>query len=114
MLNFSTRTSLLKKLNFLYLHRWHSHLQITPRAIEQLKKIAEFGEHLRINVDSGGCAGFEYKILFDKQINENEDEIIEEDGVKIVVDKVSYNILIFIFGVPLLYPRGTKLVWSPL
>ena len=83
-----------KNLNLHYsLVRWHQHLQITLRAIEQLKKIAEPGEYLRINVDSGGCAGFEYKILLDKRFNKDEDEIIEKDGVKIVVDKISLNFI---------------------
>lgn len=91
MYKFPTRTPFLKNLNIYYsLIRWHSHLKITPRAIEQLKKITEPGEHLRINVDSGGCAGFEYKILLDRQLNTEEDEIIEEYGVKIVVDKVGF------------------------
>lgn len=76
------------KYNFHYsLLKRHLHLQITPRAIEQLKKIAQPGEYLRINVDSGGCAGFEYKILLDKQLNED-DEVMEEDGIMVVVDKV--------------------------
>lgn len=62
-------------------------LILTDRAIQRLKNVAKDGESLRIMVEGGGCSGFEYKLSLDKHLNED-DEIIEKDGVKVIIDKV--------------------------
>ena len=47
---------------------------------------------LRLAVDGGGCAGFTYK--FDLAPGaETDDEIVETDGVKLVVDPVSLDLV---------------------
>jgi iron-sulfur cluster assembly accessory protein len=47
---------------------------------------------LRLAVDGGGCAGFTYKFeLADRQ--ESEDSVAETDGVKLVVDPVSLELV---------------------
>ena len=47
---------------------------------------------LRLAVDGGGCAGFTYKFeLTDKP--ESDDEVAETDGVKLVVDPVSLDLV---------------------
>src|SRR5690348_11879774 len=43
---------------------------------------------LRLAVDGGGCDGFTYKFELADQA-EGEDEVVETDGVKLVVDPVS-------------------------
>jgi len=44
---------------------------------------------LRVYVEGGGCSGFQYG--FDlEQATEDDDYIIERDGVRIVVDPLSY------------------------
>ena len=44
---------------------------------------------LRIGVAGGGCSGFEYKLGFDEQIDENTDSVKEMHGIRVAVDKKS-------------------------
>jgi len=48
--------------------------------------------NLRIAVSGGGCSGFQYGLSFDDQTNPD-DRIFERDGVGIVVDEVSLDLL---------------------
>ncbi len=71
--------------------------------IEQL--LAEEGTSLdtsfvRVSVTSGGCSGLSYNLNFDKNRNE-EDQLFEDNGVRILVDKSSF-----------LYLVGTTLEFS--
>jgi iron-sulfur cluster insertion protein len=43
---------------------------------------------LRLQVVGGGCSGFQYRLAFDDQVAED-DELIDEDGFKVVVDPLS-------------------------
>jgi iron-sulfur cluster insertion protein len=43
---------------------------------------------LRVVVDGGGCAGFQYGFSFDN-IKTDDDVIVEQDGVKLVTDNMS-------------------------
>ena len=45
---------------------------------------------LRLSVETGGCSGFQYVFLLDDKTN-SDDRIFERDGVKLVVDKISYD-----------------------
>jgi iron-sulfur cluster insertion protein len=47
---------------------------------------------LRIAVSGGGCSGFQYGFTFDDQRNED-DFVFERDGVSVVVDEVSLDLL---------------------
>lgn len=47
---------------------------------------------LRITVSGGGCSGFRYGFDFDNQINDD-DHTFERDGVKVVIDEVSLELL---------------------
>src|SRR6516165_4011520 len=47
---------------------------------------------LRIAVSGGGCSGFQYGFSFDDQRNED-DFTFERDGVGVVVDEVSLDLL---------------------
>jgi iron-sulfur cluster insertion protein len=47
---------------------------------------------LRIAVSGGGCSGFQYGFTFDDQRNDD-DVIFERDGVGVVVDEVSLDLL---------------------
>ncbi|MDG4945949.1 iron-sulfur cluster assembly accessory protein [Weeksellaceae bacterium KMM 9713] len=71
--------------------------------IEQL--LAEEGtsldtSYVRVSVTSGGCSGLSYNLNFDKNRNE-EDQLFEDNGVRILVDKSSF-----------LYLAGTTLEFS--
>jgi iron-sulfur cluster insertion protein len=47
---------------------------------------------LRIAVSGGGCSGFQYGFSFDDHRNED-DIVFERDGVGVVVDEVSLDLL---------------------
>jgi iron-sulfur cluster insertion protein len=48
--------------------------------------------NLRIAVSGGGCSGFQYGMSFDDQTNPD-DRIFERDGIGVVVDDVSLDLL---------------------
>jgi iron-sulfur cluster assembly protein len=65
-----------------------SMLTLTPAAVEKVKAIlTERGEEggLRIAVVGGGCSGFQYQMSLDKEAG-SEDQIIDQDGLKVFVD----------------------------
>jgi len=47
---------------------------------------------LRVFVQGGGCSGFQYGFTFDEKVND-EDHVIEKNGVSMVVDPMSYEYL---------------------
>jgi len=57
---------------------------------------------LRVGVDSGGCSGLSYKLDFDNTIKPG-DEVIDQNGVKIVTDKRS---VLYLFGTELDFSDG--------
>jgi iron-sulfur cluster insertion protein len=48
--------------------------------------------NLRIAVSGGGCSGFQYGLSFDDQTNPD-DRVFERDGVGVVVDDTSLDLL---------------------
>ncbi len=50
------------------------------------------GARMRIAVHGGGCSGFQYAFSFDEALNED-DLIFARDGVEIVVDDCSLDLL---------------------
>lgn len=48
---------------------------------------------LRIFVQGGGCSGFQYGFTFEDTIGED-DAVIEQNGVKFLVDELSYQYLV--------------------
>jgi len=48
---------------------------------------------LRTFVQGGGCSGFQYGFTFDEEQNED-DFVIEKDGIKVLVDSMSYQYLV--------------------
>lgn len=49
--------------------------------------------NLRVFVSGGGCSGFQYGFTFDEKINED-DTVMEKNGVKLLVDPMSFQYLI--------------------
>lgn len=47
---------------------------------------------LRVFITGGGCSGFEYGFTFDEDMEED-DTVITRDGVKLVVDPMSFQYL---------------------
>ena len=63
------------------------------RRITALKAQEEAtGAFLRIAVSGGGCSGFQYGLSFDDQKNAD-DFAFEKDGVTVIVDDVSLDLL---------------------
>jgi iron-sulfur cluster assembly protein len=44
---------------------------------------------LRVGVVGGGCSGFQYSLGFDNKVDAVKDEVSEQHGVKLAVDKKS-------------------------
>jgi iron-sulfur cluster assembly protein len=57
---------------------------------------------IRVGVDGGGCSGLSYKLEFDNQVKEG-DQMFEDKGVKIVVDRKSF---LYLVGTELEYTGG--------
>jgi iron-sulfur cluster assembly protein len=75
-------------------------ITLTPGAISKVKTILseqkeEMG--LRIAVVGGGCSGFQYQMMLDKEPRED-DKVLEMDGLRVYVDTRS-----------LLYLNGTEI-----
>ena len=69
-------------------------LSLTPSAAKRVAFIADRQGKpaiLRLSVDGGGCAGFSYK--FEMGVVEEGDAHTETDGVTLVVDPVSLDLL---------------------
>lgn len=70
-------------------------LTLTPSAAQRIALIAQKQTRpaiLRLSVEGGGCSGFQYK--FDlADAPDAEDMVSETDGVKLVVDPVSLDLV---------------------
>ena len=59
---------------------------------------------LRVYISGGGCSGFQYGFSFDENIGEG-DVTIENDGVALVIDPMSYQYLV---GAEVDYTEGLE------
>ncbi|XP_041025042.1 iron-sulfur assembly protein IscA-like 2, mitochondrial isoform X2 [Juglans microcarpa x Juglans regia] len=48
------------------------------------------GKMLRLSVETGGCSGFQYVFDLDDKTS-SDDRIVEREGVKLVIDNISYD-----------------------
>ncbi|XP_051881496.1 iron-sulfur cluster assembly 2 homolog, mitochondrial [Pristis pectinata] len=67
-------------------------VSLSDSCVKRLQKILEKDEFLRVQVEGGGCSGFQYKFILDKTIN-SDDRIFEQDGVCVVIDSDSLEYL---------------------
>ena len=70
------------------------------RLLYLLDKESSNNQFVRVGVESGGCSGLSYKLDFDNA-KKDDDELIEDNGIKLLVNKKSY-----------LYLVGTTLEFS--
>ena len=72
-------------------------IMITEIAANKILEIAAEegleGQHLRVKVIGGGCAGFQYDLGFEDGDPLPMDEEFEDKGIKIVIDPLSYQYL---------------------
>jgi iron-sulfur cluster assembly accessory protein len=69
-------------------------LTLTPAAAKRVAWIAQRQAKpaiLRLSVEGGGCSGFQYR--FDLSDSEDGDAVSETDGVRLVVDPVSLDLV---------------------
>jgi len=57
---------------------------------------------IRVGVEGGGCSGLSYKLEFDHVLKEG-DQVFEDKGIKVVVDKKSF---LYLVGTELQYSGG--------
>ena len=70
------------------------------RLLYLLDKDTENKQFVRVGVETGGCSGLSYKLDFDNSKNDD-DELIEDNNIKLLVNKKSF-----------LYLVGTTLEFS--
>ena len=70
-------------------------ISVTDRAKQQLQHLMEKEKldmttyFLRVGVKGGGCSGLSYELGFDN-IPQEGDNVVEDNGIKIAVDKKSF------------------------
>jgi iron-sulfur cluster assembly accessory protein len=78
---------------------------LTDAAKDRLRALvaaeADPGSGLRVQVVPGGCSGFEYDLTLG--IPGDGDEVVESDGVRVIVDRFSVP---YLLGVQLDYEEG--------
>lgn len=70
-------------------------IALTPAAAARVAAIAaKQGKPaiLRLSVEGGGCSGFQYKFGFAETV-EGDDAVAEVDGVRLVVDSISLDLV---------------------
>ncbi|KAM3274818.1 hypothetical protein ACQJBY_043673 [Aegilops geniculata] len=70
-------------------------VSMTDNCVRRLKELhtkepSAKGNMLRLSVEAGGCSGFQYTFSLDNKENAD-DRVFEKNGVKLVVDNVSYD-----------------------
>ena len=82
-------------------------IKVTEKAKERIVQLREeekkSDEHnIRVSVKGGGCSGLMYDLGFDDALSE-EDQVYEDKGIKILVDKRS---LLYLLGTTLDFTDG--------
>ena len=82
-------------------------IKVSDSAKEQVSKLLQeesrpAGSFVRVGVEGGGCSGLMYQLHFDHEMKEG-DQVFEDNGVKVVVDKRSF---LYLVGTELEYTGG--------
>ena len=67
---------------------------LSERAASEVKRIMSEQSYseatmLRVGVAGGGCSGFQYSLVFDDKLDDSADELYDQHGIKLVVDRKS-------------------------
>lgn len=80
----------------------------TEAAANKVRTLIEEEENdnlkLRVFITGGGCAGFSYGFTFDEAVADD-DTVVEKNGVKMVVDPMSYQ---YLAGAEVDYKEGLQ------
>lgn len=71
----------------------YTYLEISPSAAKRVSELmADSDIGLRVYVEGGGCSGFQYGFQLEKE-KQDDDIVLEENGVKLLVDSLSIQYL---------------------
>lgn len=83
-------------------------ISVSDAAINKVRQLVDSEGNdrlmLRVFVTGGGCSGFQYGFTFDEDQAED-DTCVEREGVKVVVDSMSYQ---YIAGSVVQYTEGLE------
>ena len=69
-------------------------ITLTPAAAQEVKRLMDKEGKpnlgLRVGVKGGGCSGFSYMMAIEEASPKQYDSVLEQDGVKILVDAKSH------------------------
>lgn len=69
-------------------------ITVTPVAIEEAKRLIAKEQKpnlaLRVGVKGGGCSGMEYVLGMDDATPKQDDQVFEQDGLKVLIDAKSH------------------------
>lgn len=72
-------------------------IQFSDNAVNKVRELIEEENNndlkLRVFISGGGCSGFQYGFTFDEIVNDD-DFVIDQGGVKFLVDTMSYQYLV--------------------
>lgn len=82
-------------------------ITLNEKAVVEIKRLQEKDPEnkkaLRVKVVGGGCSGMSYKLDFESNPAQENDEVIEQSGITVLVDKKS---LLFLKGTTLEFSDG--------
>jgi iron-sulfur cluster insertion protein len=83
-------------------------LFLSDSAVSKVRELVEEEGNedlkLRVFVTGGGCSGFQYGFSFD-EVQDDEDAVIEKDGMSLLVDPMRYQYLV---GATVDYQEGLQ------
>jgi len=83
-------------------------LVFTAKAAAKVRQLIEDEGNsslmLRVFVQGGGCSGFQYGFTFDEAVEEG-DTVVETDGVRLIVDPMSFQ---YLAGAEIDYTEGLQ------
>ncbi len=72
-------------------------ISMSDNAVAKIRELLEEEGNpnlmLRVFVQGGGCAGFQYGFSFDEKIADD-DTVVEKDGIRMLIDGISYQYLV--------------------
>ncbi len=82
-------------------------IKVSDNAKAQVAHLIQSENHpanafVRVGVEGGGCSGLMYQLKFDSEMKDG-DQVFEDNGVKVVVDKKSF---LYLVGTELEYTGG--------
>lgn len=83
-------------------------ITMTPKAVKHVKSVQADDESaknaaLRIQVIEGGCSGMSYDLKFEQTAPQEQDKMMEIEGIRIIIDSRS---ALFISGMQLDFSDG--------